>query len=80
MDDRTAIINVKCREPEGEVVRSVKLARLNIERMQFLWDKLKEFDTLFNDFVKDDYAAFVIILIIRRLETEPRSWFSQVKV
>jgi len=27
--------------------------------MQFLWEKLKGFDTLFNDFVKDDYAAFV---------------------
>lgn len=27
--------------------------------MAFLWDKLKGFDTLFNDFVKDDYAAFV---------------------
>ena len=27
--------------------------------MAFLWEKLKGFDTLFNDFVKDDYAAFV---------------------
>lgn len=59
MDDRTVIINVKCSEPEGEVVRSVRLAHLNVERMQFLWEKLKGFDTLFNDFVKDDYAAFV---------------------
>ncbi len=59
MDDRTVIINVKCSEPEGEVVRSVRLANLSIERIQFLWEKLKGFDTLFNDFVKDDYAAFV---------------------
>ncbi len=27
--------------------------------MAFLWDKLKGFDTLFNDFVRGDYAAFV---------------------
>jgi len=59
MDDRAVIVNVKCREPEGEVVRSVRLARLSVERMAFLWEKLKNFDTLFNDFVKDDYAAFV---------------------
>ena len=59
MDDRTAIINVKCSEPEGEVVRSVRLAHLSVERMQFLWEKVKGFDNLFNDFVKDDYAAFV---------------------
>lgn len=59
MDDRTAIVNVKCSEPEGEVVRSVRLAHLSAERMAFLWEKLKDFDTLFNDFVKDDYAAFV---------------------
>ena len=59
MDDRTVVVNVKCREPEGEVVRSVRLARLSIDRMAFLWEKLKGFDTLFNDFVKGDYKAFV---------------------
>jgi len=59
MDDRTVIVNVECSEPEGTVVRSVRLASLSAERMAFLWDKLKGFDTLFNDFVKGDYAAFV---------------------
>lgn len=59
MDNRTVIVNVKCSEPEGEVVRSVRLAHLSVDRMRFLWEKLREFDTLFNDFVKDDYAAFV---------------------
>ena len=59
MDDRAVILNVKCSEPEGEVVRSVRLARLSKERMAFLWDKLKGFDTLFNDFVRGDYTAFV---------------------
>ena len=59
MDDREVIVNVKCSEPEGEIVRSVRLARLSVERIQFLWEKLKGFDTLFNDFVKDDFAAFV---------------------
>jgi len=65
MDDRTVILNVKCSEPEGEVVRSVKLAHLSVERMQFLWEKLKGFDTLFNDFVKDDYAAFVNHFVVQ---------------
>jgi RimJ/RimL family protein N-acetyltransferase len=64
MDERTAIINVKCSEPEGTIVRSVKLAALSKERMAFLWEKLKGFDTLFNDFVKDDYAAFVSHFIL----------------
>ncbi len=59
MDKRSVILDVKCSEPEGEIVRSVRLAHLSVERMQFLWEKLKGFDTLFNDFVKDDYAAFV---------------------
>lgn len=59
MDERAVILNVKCSEPEGEIVRSVRLAQLSAKRMAFLWEKLKGFDTLFNDFVKDDYQAFV---------------------
>ena len=65
MDDRDVILECKCQERGGTVVRSVKLAQLSFERVQFLWEKLSKFDVLFNDFVKDDFAAFVNHFIVQ---------------
>ena len=33
--------------------------------MQFLWNKLKDFDVLFNDFVRGDFKAFVNHFIVQ---------------
>lgn len=59
MEQEEYLLSVECPEPEGTVVRSVKPGYISFERIQFLWDKLSQFDTLFNDFVAGDFGAFV---------------------
>lgn len=53
MDNGSAILEVKCPEPEGEVVRSVRPVQLDLERFKTYWDRLKDFDVVFNDQVND---------------------------
>ena len=52
-------MQVECSEPEGTVVRSLKLCELTVEKLAFFWEKLKDFDVLFNDFVRGDFPAFL---------------------
>jgi len=59
MDTREVVYQIRCSEPDGEVVRTVRLCKLTIEKLGFFWQKLSQFDTLFNDFVRGDFAAFV---------------------
>lgn len=62
MDNGNSIFNVICREPDGEVVRTVSPARLTIERLHFYYDKLREFPTLFNSWVTSEeefYNSFL---------------------
>lgn len=59
MDRDSPLLQVECDEPEGKVVRSVRLGQLSFERLKFLWEQLKEFDVLFNDFVRGDFQAFL---------------------
>ena len=53
------VLVVPCEEKGGTVMREVRLASLTIDRLRFLWDKLRGFDTLFNDFTEGDFTAFV---------------------
>lgn len=59
LEHSDAIFGIKCREPDGEVVRYVTESRLDFDRIRFLWEQLKQFDVLFNDFVDGDFRAFV---------------------
>lgn len=65
MDNRRIILECECRERGGTVVRTVRLGHLSMERMKFLWEKLSEFDVLFNDFVQGDFKAFVNHFIVQ---------------
>lgn len=53
------IMVVECAEPGGTFQRKVRLCVFSIEKLRYLYEKLKPFKTLFNDFVKDDPDAFV---------------------
>lgn len=53
------ILSVECKEPEGTFTRHVRMERLSFERLEFIWNKCKEFKILFNDFVDGDFKAFV---------------------
>jgi RimJ/RimL family protein N-acetyltransferase len=52
-----AILQVECQEPEGEIIRSVRLMPLSVENMRFLWEKLSQFPILFNRHIQgiDDF-------------------------
>jgi RimJ/RimL family protein N-acetyltransferase len=65
MDERDFVLEVVCHERDGQVVRHVSPTRLDLEKMQFLWEKLREFDVLFNDHVRDDFGAFVNHFIVQ---------------
>jgi RimJ/RimL family protein N-acetyltransferase len=59
LDERDIVFEHVCRERNGEVVRSVKPMQLGLDKLRFLWNKLGEFDVLFNDYVKGDFSAFI---------------------
>jgi len=65
VDNRTDILEFECTEPEGTVVRTVTPTKLSAERLGFLWEKLSEFDVLFNDFVNGDLRAFISHFIVQ---------------
>ncbi len=70
VDERDIILTSKCQEPEGEVIRSVRLAELSFEKIKFFWDKMKDFDLLFNDFVRGDFRAFMNHFVVT-IDGEP---------
>lgn len=53
------ILDVKCSEPDGEVVRFVRPMLLDLDKLEFLWNTFKEYDVLFNDWVDGDFKAFI---------------------
>lgn len=65
MDNRDVILEVECREPEGSVIRSVRLAKLSFEKLKFFYEKTKDFDTLFNDYIGGNFEAFVSQFIMQ---------------
>lgn len=52
--DRTLVLSTICKEPEGEVERSVYFAPLTVARLRHYWEKLSQFTSLFNRHIKND--------------------------
>lgn len=46
------------------------LAQLSFERIRFLWDKLKEFEVLFNDHFQHDFKKFADAFVLQ-IDGEP---------
>lgn len=59
MDRGSPVLTVECKEPGGPVVRHLRPARLSTERLRHYWDKLSQFDVLFNDEVHGDVRLFI---------------------
>lgn len=59
LDEQRPILAVECSEPDGKIVRTVSPGRLSFNRLRYLWDKLSQFDVLFNDYVAQDFKSFV---------------------
>lgn len=59
LNESAPVLQVDCIEDDETITRSVRPTRLTVDHLQFLWNNLKRFDVLFNDFVKGDFRAFV---------------------
>ena len=59
MSQEEVVMVVECDEPEGVFSREVRPLYLDMKKLNELYDKLKEFDVLFNDSVGNDIEAFV---------------------
>jgi RimJ/RimL family protein N-acetyltransferase len=62
MDERDHVLECKCRERDGEIVRNVTFAPLTKEKLAHYWEKLSPFPTLFNRHIKnfEDFVATFI--------------------
>jgi RimJ/RimL family protein N-acetyltransferase len=56
-------LSVECQEPEGIVTRSVRFSRLDANKIRFLYEKLSQFDTLFDDYIRDDFESFLKVFM-----------------
>ena len=59
MSQKEVVMVVECDEPEGVVVREVRPLYLTVDKLNGLYEKLKEFDVLFNDHVGNDLESFL---------------------
>ena len=53
------VLTFECIEPEGTVMREVRPAVLSFSVLKGYYDKLKEFDTVFNGYVANNIDAFI---------------------
>lgn len=49
---------MRCDEPEGSVVRHVRIPELTKEKLEHYWEKLKKFEVIFNGGVPSDFVEF----------------------
>ena len=54
---------MRCVEPEGEIVRYVRFVELTMEKLLGFYDRLKEFDIVFNDDFPNDPLAFAQLFL-----------------
>jgi RimJ/RimL family protein N-acetyltransferase len=65
MDERDFVLECVCSERSGSVVRFVRPTQFSLDKLGFLWEKLREFDVLFNDHVRGDFEAFLNHFIVQ---------------
>lgn len=68
LEQAEPILSVKCSEPDGEIVRHIKLTELSFERLKEIWNQVSQHDVLFNDFIQKDFDSFVRLFIRQTAE------------
>jgi len=53
------VLSHRCDEPGGPIVRTVRVGSYSFDMLRMLWEKIQEFDTLFDDFYEKDFSRFV---------------------
>lgn len=56
------VLGAKCDEPEGEVIRHVRLMKMTRENLRTFWEKSKQHKTLFSQEIRDDFEKFVNVI------------------
>ena len=59
MDNGATVLKFECCEPDGTITRTVRPAKLSFSVLKGYYDKLKEFDTVFNGYVANNIDAFI---------------------
>lgn len=57
------VVSLVCYEPEGEFLRHVYPMDFTIENLHVLWEKSREFPTLFSTEVRNDFSKFCNIFL-----------------
>lgn len=80
LEQSDVILSVECREPEGTVVRHVRRCGLSFEKLRELWERLGQFEVIFNTQHHHDFGEFVKHFIVQREdgEFEPTGLFWEV--
>lgn len=63
MEQSNPVITVRCDEPEGTFDRSVNSVVLSWEKLRDWYDKVKDFDVIFNDHVPNTPGGFASIFV-----------------
>ena len=64
------VLSHRCDEPGGPIVRTVRVGDYSFDTLRTLWEKLGQFDTLFNDHFEKDFNRFVTAFV-RQENGEP---------
>lgn len=59
LDDEQGVIAVECNEPEYQGYRTIRFSKLSKEKLRYYYEKMKEFDVLFNDWIRGDETEFI---------------------
>lgn len=57
------ILEVTCPEPEGDIVHTVRRMVLSPENLRTFWEKSRQFKTLFNREIRDDFKKFLEVFL-----------------
>lgn len=58
------ILSFECSEPEGKIIREVRPAELSFAKLTGYYDKLKQFDTVFNSYIANNLDDFIRLFVM----------------
>jgi len=61
--DPEPILKVACVEPEGVVMREVRFMSLSVGNLKTLWERARQFDTLFGEEINSDFKKFLEVVM-----------------
>jgi len=61
--DPEPILKVACVEPEGVVMREVRFMPLSVGNLWTLWERARQFDTLFGEEINSDFKKFLEVVM-----------------